>query len=268
MAYDFESSGGDQRLSNTGTPSIFSDTGSVSFWINPESFGDQGFGRIYHFTDANGRNDGHQIHVYSSWNSRTNGLNWQFCTDSSAQQNYQCPGNTVSTGTWANWVFTYDRSGWNTPTAPTVWKDGSTVTLTYVAGSTNIGTPFSISAADEFRIGQSGFGDREFDGLIAHMAFWDVELTAADAAMLAAGVSPLLVKPQNLITYYPLDGLQEVMGGLTLTKTGSPALAASRPIYYPQSPIIRLAAAAAPAGTRPQNPLGHPLAGPFAGPIG
>ena len=115
-----------------------------------------------------------------------------------------------------------------------------------------------------------------FDGEIAEVGVWKAQLDDAEVAALAAGVSPLLIRPESLWLYYPCnetvatDGIFERMEGSSLTANDADAAIGERPpIYYPQSPIIGLAAAgAAPAGTRPQNPLGHPFAGPFAGPIG
>jgi hypothetical protein len=122
------------------------------------------------------------------------------------------------------------------------------------------------------RMESSGF-DYGFDGSIGHFAAWDVQLTDAEVLSLSKGVSALLIRPANLMFYSPLNGTgnsRDLIGGLTLTETGTVGAAEDPPLaVYPTSPIIGFTAAgAAPAGTRPQNPLGHPFAGPFAGPIG
>lgn len=44
------------------------------------------------------------------------------------------------------------------------------------------------------------------NGDVAEVAVWDIALTAADAAMLAAFVSPLLVRPDHLVLYSQLRG--------------------------------------------------------------
>lgn len=41
-------------------------------------------------------------------------------------------------------------------------------------------------------------------GDIAEVGVWDIDLTAAEVASLAKGVSPALVRPQSLVTYLPL----------------------------------------------------------------
>lgn len=45
-----------------------------------------------------------------------------------------------------------------------------------------------------------------FDGRLAECAIWDVDLTDAEVAELASGVSPLKVRPGNLVGYWNLFG--------------------------------------------------------------
>jgi hypothetical protein len=42
------------------------------------------------------------------------------------------------------------------------------------------------------------------DGRIAEAAVWDAELNAAEIAILAKSFSPLFVRPQSLVMYWPL----------------------------------------------------------------
>ena len=62
-------------------------------------------------------------------------------------------------------------------------------------------------------------------GLIAEAAIWDTELSDADALILARGYSPLLVRPENLVAYWPLIGRTspeiDVVGRFELTVTGA-----------------------------------------------
>ena len=64
-------------------------------------------------------------------------------------------------------------------------------------------------------------------GNIAEAAVWDVALTDAEVAMLAQGVSPLLVRPAHLVAYWPLirDEDQDRVGGYHLTPVNSPTVA-------------------------------------------
>ena len=102
-----------------------------------------------------------------------------------------------------------------------------------VAGTANTNnvTPTGI---DRIGIGarvRSGI-DLYHDGLIAEVGIWDVALTAAEIASLAAGVTCDKVRPQSLKFYAPLiRDLQDVRDGLTITNTNS-ATVADHPRVY------------------------------------
>ena len=74
-----------------------------------------------------------------------------------------------------------------------------------------------------------------FSGDIAEAAIYDVALTANDAAQLAAGFSPALVRTNGLVAYWPLirDEDQDRVGGYDLTAYNTPAIAAHVSIRYP-----------------------------------
>ena len=62
-------------------------------------------------------------------------------------------------------------------------------------------------------------------GDISQVGIWDVVLTDEEMAILALGVSPLLVRPGSLIAYFPLGGNDspeiDPVGGYDLTVTGA-----------------------------------------------
>ena len=77
--------------------------------------------------------------------------------------------------------------------------------------------------------------DNNYDGDIAHFAVWNVALTDAEMATLAAGISPLRVRRGALIAYWPLGGQSpepDIVGGLGLTLNGTPAQAEEPPIPH------------------------------------
>lgn len=53
----------------------------------------------------------------------------------------------------------------------------------------------------------NGAGGRYFYGDIAELAVWNAALTADEALSLSQGHSPLLIRPQNLMSYAPLEGI-------------------------------------------------------------
>lgn len=78
------------------------------------------------------------------------------------------------------------------------------------------------------------------DGLIAEAAIWDVTLTDAEVAVLAAGYAPPFVRPQNLVFYIPLvrNNDEDIVGGLSLTAFNTPTIGTHPRIIYPAAPFM------------------------------
>ena len=129
---------------------------------------------------------------------------------------------TVSgTDTWQHWAGTENSTG----SSKYAYVDGSAGTLD--------NEQFSPTSLDNFLIGalERTTVNNQTTYAIAEVAFWshatDDVLTPAEIAMLAAGVSPLLVRPQDLVRYYPLTNasdLRDIVGGATMTEIGAGAL--------------------------------------------
>jgi len=69
-------------------------------------------------------------------------------------------------------------------------------------------------------------------GTIAEPAIWNVALTDAEIASLAAGFTPDQIRPQSLQFYAPLvRNLIDVRGGRTITNVGSATVATHPRIY-------------------------------------
>jgi hypothetical protein len=82
------------------------------------------------------------------------------------------------------------------------------------------------SGADRVSIGRraSSGGAQESSGKISHAAIYDVALSDADVASLAAGVNPKRYRPGNLVALWPINGSspeKDIVGGFNLTVTGS-----------------------------------------------
>ena len=109
--------------------------------------------------------------------------------------------------------------------------------------------------------------DQEMSGDLAEAAVWDVALTDAEVAILAAGYSPLFVRPQSLIFYAPLiRGLNDKVGGLTLTADGTTVSAHPR-IIYPAPIWTGFPGTATGGEVAPTSVIYGPLVGPMGGPI-
>ena len=120
----------------------------------------------------------------------------------------------------------------------------------YVNGTSEVTQTSNISIdpsnATIFNIGRDHSG-KYWDGGIAEAAAYDAALSAADIAALAAGFSPLLVRPDKLIGYWPLGGgyfpaTVNPIGSTSLSVNSSPSAESHPRIFYPTSPPTIMAA--------------------------
>ncbi len=105
-------------------------------------------------------------------------------------------------------------------------------------------TPGGIS---EITVGTSVVNSQYLNGLLAEAAVWSADLTDDEITALALGVSPLIVRPASLVSYWPLVGRTspeiDTMGGNGLIVSG--AVAAVHPrVFYPSRVQIGVPAAA------------------------
>lgn len=81
-----------------------------------------------------------------------------------------------------------------------------------------------------------------FSGMIAEAAIWNIALSAEEIAALAKGFCPLLIRPANLVGYWPLIGRNspeiDRKSGFDMTVTGATAADHCR-IIMPKKRIIR-----------------------------
>lgn len=85
----------------------------------------------------------------------------------------------------------------------TVYLDGGNSATNTTTVAVNAG---SFVATTIGGFSNSGGIGQPCDGLIAEVAVWNVSLTAEDARALASGISPILIRPDVLVAYWPLYG--------------------------------------------------------------
>jgi hypothetical protein len=87
----------------------------------------------------------------------------------------------------------------------------------------------------------------KFTGDLAEAAIWNVVLTDAEVAILGAGYSPLFVRPQSLVAYWPLirDPDIDIVGRNSLTPINTPGVSAHPRILHPAVPSLGIAAPSA-----------------------
>lgn len=93
------------------------------------------------------------------------------------------------------------------------------------------------SGLNTLTIGARNGAAAPFDGMICEAAIWNVALSDTDAVTLSLGFSPLLVRPEALVAYWPIMGNYSpeinLMAADALTLTGT-TLAAHTRMFYPR----------------------------------
>ena len=131
-------------------------------------------------------------------------------------------------GTISQNVWFHAAGVFRTATSRTPYVNG-------VAGSTNTNNRGTLTAPNELSIGAgyaSGVIGGFFQGRFAEVGVWNVELTLAEIASLAQGMSCDKVCPQSLVFYAPLArDLIDVRGGRTITNNNG-ATVVNHPRIY------------------------------------
>jgi hypothetical protein len=148
----------------------------------------------------------------------------------------------------ANSATGYTAGVWCHAAAVFASSTSRTAYLNGAAGTTNTtsNTPSGVSRTD---IG--GSTGNSMSGQLAEIGVWSVALEASEIAALAAGACPLLVRPDSLVSYWPLMGRYspeiDVVGGLDLTLNASPAYA-DHPRIFRSSKRVSISVPAAGGG--------------------
>lgn len=224
MARDFDDATPDYL--QTDSPGITSEPFSMACWAQAHDTS------IVHslmfFGDNSGGNNWHSLSVNTGGNVQAVSRQGSGATGAAATS------GTISTSTWFH--------------AAGVWTDDSD-RKAYLDGSEGTDTT-TIVVNGENRIACGMLRDSSpsnaHDGLVAEAAVWDVALTPGEIAILAKGYSPLFVRPQGLVHYWPLIGRfdpeVDLVGGASLTV--ATAIQAAHPrVFMPMNPIVGVPAA-------------------------
>jgi hypothetical protein len=150
-----------------------------------------------------------------------------------------------------------------TATVPTSgWQHFAGVTASATSRFAYLnGTPGSVqttsrvpSGINMLRVGAGGTASSLWTGTIAHCAVWNVALTDAEIAALAAGLSPLAMRPGALVAYWPYMGRDtadiDIVGRFDLTNTSTTSGADEpRLLWMPTRRIFIPVASGAPTQT-------------------
>ena len=134
----------------------------------------------------------------------------------------------LSTGVWYHLFGLFEWAPSTTCTDPACYVNGGNV-------GTVTGSGAGINTTRSMYIGR-GYNAYS-SASVAEVAIWYYSsagrnFTQAEISMLAAGYSPLLVRPQELVSYIPLvRGLNDVVWGKTFTATNSPTVSDHPPVW-------------------------------------
>lgn len=236
MARDFNGTTGRLNLAGATIPGV-SGTGafSISSWAQPD--GITGIRNIFATGTAG---------VGYSAQLRQDAGDWSFYVLDNVTDNLAAYVGGVSAGVWTHVGATLESAIGNM--------------ILYTSGvarqTTNLPGTGRTQNGGEHSIGVDGpdANVQFWDGKLAEVALWDVELTAAEMALLAVGFSPLFVRPASLQAYWQIIGnfSPEIdrVGGFNMTLTAT-AGAAAHPRIYSPAPPWRGAFTAAGAATWP-----------------
>jgi hypothetical protein len=162
---------------------------------------------------------------------------------------YVASGNTVraftgsaaandyadTTGTISDTTSFHQVGGvWSSATSRKAYLDGVAST----ANTTNL-TPSGINQATIGVNKPSSGPALPFTGSIAEVGLWNVALSDAEMAMLGAGMSPLGVRLDALVDYWPLIGvyspeIDRMSNANVMSLTGAPTQAAHARVFRPK----------------------------------
>jgi len=163
----------------------------------------------------------------------------------------------------SNNTWTHILGVWNADTLRQVYVNG-------VAGTSDSTAARYDEALVNMDVGRLGDHTPNYywDGSVAELAVWPGEVFGQDEADALYRGSPLLVKPDKIEIYLPLQrsGI-DFIGPRTISDVASPTYTGEHVLAPLGWPINVTRDAAVGGVTNPHNPFGHPLIGAFGGPV-
>jgi len=151
-------------------------------------------------------------------------------------------GNATVTA-WAANTWHHAAGVFTSSTSRTVYLDGSSASNTDAITTTATPTETALGYVN----GAGPAPIQYFSGRLGEWGLWSVSLTANEVTALARGASPLLVRPESLVAYWPLFGRAspepDRIGSYPLTLSGTAQSAHPR-IILPGRPQLYIVGAA------------------------
>lgn len=213
MARDFN--GSNQWLSTASAP-VNATPFTIACWFNPDVAPQPGNGGCIALQGA-GTGTFSRFMLYFNTSSKCAAV-----TINSTNTD----GTAISTSSYTAGSWQHACGVWTSSTSRSIYYNGTNE----ATNTTNI-TPTAGDVTNLY-IGRQLFGITYFDGKMAEVGIWNTDLTAAEIASLAKGMTCDKVRPQNLVFYAPLvRDLIDQKGGLTITNNNG-ATVANHPRVY------------------------------------
>lgn len=133
-------------------------------------------------------------------------------------------------------TWTHACGYWSGDNLRAVYKDGGSKGTN--VGSRTCGTPSQVGIGWNLHWG----GSRYLNGAIAEAGIWNVVLTDTEVYVLSRGVSPLYVRPESLLCYWPFittaNMANDLVSGYNLTLNNSPVGTSHYKVFYQRSPRL------------------------------
>lgn len=215
MAYGFGSTFGTGSTDKIQT-TIPSPTGARTYFIRFLRNGGGG-GNLGRFFEAHNGT----VNELWDWNVTNNRIDYFRAYSGASQAMWWV--SLPTSGVWTSIALTKDFA---TTTAPLMYIDGSSVTVTTATAAS--GTPTAITSG--ICLGNRPTDNaRHWDGLLADFYVWNAVLTAGEIASLHAGADPTTIQDAQLIARIPMDtDALDREGNYTTTITGAQLVAGPR----------------------------------------
>jgi hypothetical protein len=185
--------------------------------------------------------------IFYTSGAGTNLDGWFLNTNTSAQVIAQTGDGTSTSGstttaTMSANVWAHIGGVFTSSTSRTAYLNGVAATVNTTSRTPTASNKTSIGIGYSQNNTVTGRFD---DGYIAEVGIWNVALTAADMLILATGASPIMVKPESLVAYYPMirgdanGDMPDLIGGLTMVEQGTVAVQSHPRVYYPGRSQLR-----------------------------
>lgn len=191
MSADFVTTGAAQYI-DCGTSERMRENAplTISSWIYPRTTGDSGSGRIVQRRNATAATFGVSLNMFGT-------ASIQFGIDGGSKFEVNGVSNSIVLNTWQHVLVSWD--GTMVSANVNIYVGGTEISY---ALKQNGSTP-GVTTGQPTTVGDRANLDRSFNGMIAELAVWNIQLSAGEISALAKGFKPNKVRLAGINLYLP-----------------------------------------------------------------